>query len=64
MAEDITFSQWLKIGRKYGYCSEQFCFTHDPAPMHESEETAWEEGYDPCCHVVRLGEPKDWEVTA
>jgi hypothetical protein len=30
--------------------------------MHESEEQAWEDGGDPCMHVVRLGSPDDWDI--
>ena len=28
--------------------------------MTKAEEDAWDEGLDPCVHVVRLGEPSDW----
>jgi len=58
----LTFEQWLRYGSGRGYCSEQFCSTHDGAPMHESEEQAWEDGGDPCMHVVRLGSPDDWNI--
>ena len=50
----FSFDGWYKEGVRLGYCSVQFCSTHDGAPMHESEERAWGEGHDPCCHVVRL----------
>ena len=59
----MTFKEWLKYGVKQGYCSEQFCDTHDGPPMHESEELAWEEGEDPCMHMVRLGQPSDWDIS-
>ena len=32
----------------------------DMTPMVESEEKAWEDGFDPCMHVVRLGSEEDW----
>jgi len=59
---EITFEQWYKIGMEKGFCSEQFCMTHDAYPLHESEERAWDEGLDPCAHMVRLGNVEDWEL--
>jgi hypothetical protein len=59
----MTFDEWLRYGIENGFCSDQFCNTHDGAPMHESEERLWDEGYDPCMHVVRLGTPEDWDQT-
>ena len=58
----MTFDEWLDQGVALGFCTEQFCNTHDVMPMHPSEEAAWEEGWDPCCHLVRLGSPKDWRI--
>jgi hypothetical protein len=57
----MDFNEWLDYGIEHGYCSPQFCSTHDAAPMTDSEEKAWEEGFDPCMHVVRLGTTIDWE---
>lgn len=56
----MDFDEWLKYGVDNGYCTEQFCNTHDGMPMSESEEQAWEDGNDPCMHVVRLGTEEDW----
>jgi len=60
--ESMDFETWLNFGMSKGYCSQQFCSTHDVAPMHETELAEWEEGGDPCMHVVRLGTSQDWEV--
>jgi len=60
----MTFDEWLEYGEEHGYCSEQFCNTHDLVPMHESEQKAWEEyGEDPCAHMVRLGSLEDWDIS-
>jgi hypothetical protein len=59
---NLTFKQWLRYGESHGYCSPQFCNTHDGAPMHPTEEAQWEEGNDPCMHMVRLGSIEDWDV--
>jgi len=58
----MNFEEWFKYGLENGFCSEQFCNTHDAYPMHETEERAWEEGGDPCAHMVRLGMPSDWAL--
>ena len=58
----MTFDEWLKFGIDNGYCTDQFCSTHDGGPMHESEELAWDRGDDPCLHMVRLGSYEDWDI--
>lgn len=50
----MTFDEWLEIGLRNGYCSPTVCSTHDALPMTEEEDAEWEDGGDPCCHVVRL----------
>jgi len=56
----MDFDQWLKYGIDNGFCTDQFCNTHDGFPMSEAEEAEWEEGGDPCAHMVRLGSIEDW----
>jgi hypothetical protein len=62
MQQKLNFEEWIAYGLDHGYCSEQFCSTHDGYPMHETEEKAWDEGFDPCLHVVRLGSYEDWNI--
>jgi hypothetical protein len=53
--EEQDFSAWLQIGIEKGWVSDPFCFTHDgDAYMTEEEEQEWEDGGDPCCHVVKF----------
>ena len=59
-----TIGDWIAYGMSLGYCSAECCDTHNVTPMHPSEEQAREEGWDPCCHVVRLGRPEDWDVSS
>lgn len=56
----LTFDEWLEYGLTNGYCTEEFCSTHDWSPMTSYEMAQFEEGYDACVHVVRLGSPVDW----
>lgn len=57
----MTFSKedmlgdWLRHGISMGWISEPFCNTHDGDPyMTEEESAEWEDGGDPCCHVVKF----------
>ena len=60
---ELDYSDWLRYGIERGYCTHVFCNTHDGYPMHESEEEAWDEGYDPCAFMVRLGTSDDWDIS-
>jgi hypothetical protein len=49
------FAEWLSQGISNGWITEPFCNTHDGDPyMTEEEEQEWEDGGDPCCHVVKF----------
>jgi len=60
----MTFEEWLAFGVANGFCSEQECDTHAGYPVTETEHQLFEQGIDPCIHVVRLGSEKDWEENA
>jgi hypothetical protein len=49
-----TFETWLAEGRRKGWITGPVCATHEGIPATEDEEAAWEEGHDPCHHVLRL----------
>jgi hypothetical protein len=49
------FYDWIRLGISRGWITEPFCNTHDGDPyMTEEEEQEWEDGGDPCCHVVKF----------
>jgi len=49
------FGEWLRLGIDKGWVSDPFCTTHGVDPwMSDEEQAEWEDGGDPCCHVVRL----------
>lgn len=51
----MEISEWLEIGITNKWITDPFCYTHDGDPyMTEEEEREWEEGGDPCCHVLKL----------
>jgi hypothetical protein len=39
-----------------GWCGPAVCSTHDGLPTSEPEDAEFEDGGDPCIHVIRLYE--------
>lgn len=55
MIESLEFAEWLRQGIDNEWITQPFCNTHDIDPgMTEEEQEEWEQGFDPCQHVVRL----------
>ena len=54
--EEQDFSTWLHEGLEKGWVTEPFCATHDGGYQYMSEEELeeWEQGGDPCQHVIRI----------
>jgi len=53
--DKLQFWAWLEMGINKGWVTEPFCNTHDGDPyMTEEEEKGWEDGGDPCLHVIKL----------
>jgi hypothetical protein len=53
--DKLQFWTWLEMGINKGWVTEPFCNTHDGDPyMTQEEEKEWEDGGDPCLHVVKL----------
>ena len=48
------FKTWLKNGVDRGWCSRMMCETHDGVPKSEIEEDSYQNGGDPCVHIVRI----------
>jgi len=51
---DLTFEEWMTYGIEKGWCGPPVCYTHDGLPMSEQEYAEFDEGQDPCAHVVRM----------
>ena len=54
-----NFETWLEHGIKMGWCGPAICDTHDGTPMSETEMEEFEDGGDPCLHIIRLYEDTD-----
>ncbi len=52
----LDVEQWLAYGRSQGWCGPAVCATHDGTPTSETEDLEFEEGFDPCIHILRLYE--------
>jgi hypothetical protein len=59
---DLTFEEWHRTGYENGWCGPALCYTHDGVPTSTAEDEAWENGDDPCIHVVRLYEDNDMKT--
>lgn len=60
----MEFQDWIKVGLEKGWCSVPLCETHDGVPYTKSEEQQWEEGGDPCIHVIRLYDSPEDKIEA
>lgn len=57
VTEDVDLPDifdWIDVGVKNGWCSHPTCDTHDGVPMTDEEMEEWDQGHDPCMHVLRL----------
>jgi hypothetical protein len=53
--DKLEFGAWLQMGINRGWVTDPFCNTHEGDPyMTEEEEKEWEDGGDPCMHVLKL----------
>jgi len=55
MIDEEKFGVWMREGIENGWVTVPFCNTHDIDPgMSEEEQEEWENGFDPCQHVLRI----------
>jgi hypothetical protein len=50
----MTFDEWLAYGMAQDWCGPAVCNTHDGTPMSDSEFDQFDDGDDPCIHIIRL----------
>lgn len=55
----MDYEEWFSIGREQGFISPAICSTHDGTPMSDDEMNEFENGDDPCIHILRLYETKE-----
>lgn len=54
MVEPLDFDTWLSQGIEQGWCGPAVCQIHDGTPTSDSEDEEFEQGDDPCIHILRL----------
>lgn len=54
-----SFDEWLLQGVLLGFCSPVLCDTHDGIGLTEDQEDEFEQGFDPCVHVIQVFESKE-----
>lgn len=57
--QPLDFDTWLAQGMSQGWCGPAVCSTHDGTPISETEEAEFDEGDDPCLHIIRLYPDQD-----
>lgn len=60
---EMSFDEWIAFGISMGWCGPPVCHTHDGVPTSVEEEEMWDEGTDPCIHIVRLYEDKEQKAS-
>jgi hypothetical protein len=50
----MDFNEWVQIGIENKWCGPAVCHTHDWLPLTADEESAIDEGDEPCIHILRL----------
>jgi hypothetical protein len=53
---DMDYDEWLAYGQAQGWCGPAVCSTHDGVPTSAEEDAEWEDGGDPCTHIIRMYE--------
>ena len=55
-SDEQEFGVWLQNGIERGWVTDPYCVTHDGGMEYMSEEELeeWDQGGDPCQHVVRI----------
>jgi len=60
--KEMDFDTWLEYGIDHKWCLYTTCETHDGVPLTVDEEFEFNEGHDPCVHVLRLFDSDEaWE---
>lgn len=54
MLRAVEVEEWLDYGAQRGFCGPPVCATHDGTPTSADEDDAFEDGDDPCLHIIRL----------
>lgn len=60
---NTSFEDWIKFGMDMGWCGPPVCSTHDGIPFSEQEEESWDQGDDPCVHVIRMYEDEEQKLS-
>ena len=50
----MTFDEWLRYGIGKGWASDVNCYTHEGFDLTPEDISEFDEGGDPCVHVVRI----------
>lgn len=58
----LDFEEWLKLGFDNGWVGPPVCSTHDGIPSGLEEDDEFEDGDEPCIHILRLYADTDEKI--
>lgn len=58
----MTFEEWHQIGITNNWCGPTICYTHDGLPTTADEDQQFDDGDDPCMHILRLYPEPEYRV--
>ncbi len=50
----MTYDEWIQLGISSGWVGPAVCYTHDGLPTTPEEDWGFDQGGDPCIHILRL----------
>jgi len=50
----MNVHEWIQMGFDNGWCTPSHCLMHDGYALTEKESEDFDQGLDPCVHVLRL----------
>ncbi|MCV7174755.1 hypothetical protein [Mycolicibacterium sphagni] len=59
MTAPADFETWLRHGYEQGWCGPPVCSIHDGVPTSEAEDIDYDDGGEPCLHIIRLYEDSE-----
>jgi hypothetical protein len=60
--DNKTFDEWLQEGLDLKFCGPAICYPHDGLPLTNEEEQEFDDGGDPCIHILRLYEDEETKL--
>jgi hypothetical protein len=61
-SKEPDFNKWLQEGLTNGFVGPAICYPHDGLPLTIEEDEDFDNGGDPCIHILRLYEDEETKL--